>query len=72
MSFRHVMLEWSNIITKFSANKQNLISLSIFMYVAMATAHTSAKLSKKKLNSGLLTRVLSFWRPKDEGFPKKT
>ena len=48
MSFRHVMLEWSNIITKFSANKQNLISLSIFMYVAMATAHTSAKLSEKK------------------------
>jgi len=59
MSFSHVMLKWPNITTRFSANKQKLISLFIFIYVAMATAHTSAKLSKKNHKSGLLTGVLS-------------
>ena len=58
MSFSHVMLKWPNITTRLSANKQKLISLFIFIYVAMATAHTSAKLSKKKHKSGLLTGVL--------------
>lgn len=70
MSFIHVMLKWPNIITRFSANKRKLISLFIFMYVAMATAHTSVK-------SGLLTRVLSClatkgWRISEKNVTRAT